>query len=75
MDPTHRAKISTALTKVWADPARRERMMRRFADPVIREAFGAAMKARWADPLMRDKMIAGMRGKKKRSRVARATPA
>ena len=31
MDPTHRAKISAALKKLWADPARRERIMSRFA--------------------------------------------
>ena len=73
MDPTRRAKISAALKILWADPARRERLMSRYADPAIREKFGAQTKARWADPVMRAKMIAAMRGKKKRRRDARGT--
>jgi hypothetical protein len=73
MDPTHRANISAALTKLWADPARRQRMMSRFADPAMREKFGAETKARWADPLMREKMIEGMKGKKKHRKGTRAS--
>ncbi len=73
MDPAHRANISAALKKLWADPARRERMLSRFADPTVREKFGPATKARWADPLMREKMIAGMKGKKKHRKSARVT--
>jgi hypothetical protein len=73
MDPTHKANISAALKKLWADPARRERMLSRFADPTVREKFGAAAKARWADASMREKMIAGMKGKKKRRKVVRAS--